>query len=145
MAASSSRAKRRPSPSRDRGGGLRLESGEPKQDAPVVGAERHLRPLAGGQQQVRRAVVQGRSPGLVRPVHRPYGWRGECLALALERSVIIHWVGHWIQSLISWSRPAPGSRPGRAGRGYGVLRGMPKARRAAALWVALTAEIRRGT
>jgi hypothetical protein len=47
---------------RDRGGGLRLESGKPDEDAPIVGAECHPGLLAGRQQQVRRAVAQGVVP-----------------------------------------------------------------------------------
>ena len=73
---------------RERSGGLRLESGEPEEDAPVVGAERRPCPLAGGQQQVRRASCRDAVPAsYARYTARTAGVARAWLSLSLSLSL----------------------------------------------------------
>ena len=93
---------------RDRSGGLRLEAGEPGENAPFVGAERHTGRLASRQQQVRRAIAQGHGPGAVCGIHRPHCWRSAGVVLVLVRSGFAHHVGHWISNRsIGWGQDPP--------------------------------------
>ena len=103
----------------DRSGSLRLEHGEPCEDAPVVRAERYLGLLARRQQQVRRAIAQGRDPGSIRLMYRSHGRRGAGLVLGLKRSVVARYVGHWISNPVDrlGSRPALVRNRRRAGCG----------------------------